>query len=141
LSLRFIVIMLALILLTLGLAYFVIPGSGSFAPATAPATPGHRVEAETRIYSDRGRARRLRSRPVPSSRRGHHRGKGVREAWAFPGPSGGHDAGADPTMAPRPSRGVGLQGLMQSPPVRPRTEARQRANEAWALCRGCPLWL
>jgi hypothetical protein len=69
-------------------------------------------------------------------RRGHHRGKGVREAWAFPGPSGGHDAGADPTMAPRPSRGVGLQGLVRSPPVRPRKEARQRANEAWALCRG-----
>jgi hypothetical protein len=39
-SLRFIVIMLALTLMTLGLAYFeMIHGSGSFAPATAPAAP------------------------------------------------------------------------------------------------------
>jgi hypothetical protein len=36
-SLRFIVIMLALTLMTLGLAYFVIHGSGS--SATAPAAP------------------------------------------------------------------------------------------------------
>jgi hypothetical protein len=38
-SLRFIVIMLALTLMTLGLAHFVIHGSGSFAPATDPAAP------------------------------------------------------------------------------------------------------
>jgi hypothetical protein len=38
-SLRFIVIMLALTLMTLGLAYFVIHGSGSFAPAIDAATP------------------------------------------------------------------------------------------------------
>jgi hypothetical protein len=36
---RFIVIMLALTLITLGLAYFVIQGSGSFAPAIDPAAP------------------------------------------------------------------------------------------------------
>jgi hypothetical protein len=38
-GLRFIVIMLALILMTLGLAYFVIPGSGSLVPGTDPAAP------------------------------------------------------------------------------------------------------
>jgi hypothetical protein len=38
-SVRFIVIMLALTLMTLGLAYFAIPGSGSFAPAVDVAAP------------------------------------------------------------------------------------------------------
>jgi hypothetical protein len=38
-SLRFIVIMLALTLMTLGLGYFAIPGSGSFTPAVDAAAP------------------------------------------------------------------------------------------------------